>query len=94
MIPSANSQNGKVLRLLIDGQSRSAVQVCDGIGAHPATAITARIRDLRKIGIEISCTTEPRPGQKKAFVYRITGCPGYIREALEQEKFAKQQAAA
>lgn len=94
MIPSASSQNGKVLRLLIDGKPRSAVQVCAGIGVHPATAITARIRDLRKIGIEIACTTEPRPGRKTAFVYRLTSCPGYIREAIEQEKFAKRQEAA
>ena len=47
-LPKSNSLNGRVLFSLMDGIERSPREVCVALNIDLATAITARIRDLRK----------------------------------------------
>lgn len=47
-LPKANSLNAQVAFLLMDGVERSPREICLDLNRDLATAITARIRDLRK----------------------------------------------
>jgi len=52
---------------------------------HPDTEITARIRDIRKLGCTVACYNVPQGDGKQFWLYRIDYMPRVIRDALNEE---------
>jgi hypothetical protein len=49
------------------------------------TEITARIRDIRKLGCIVACYSVPQGDGKQLWLYRIDYMPRVIRDALYEE---------
>lgn len=90
-IPHKNSVAGKVLRLMLDGQARSKLQITDELGLHPAKEVTARLRDFRKPIIEggLDMKIDHHHHRDKAGnridVYRVAYAPRWVRDAVKAE---------
>lgn len=90
-IPSSNTLNGRILRLMIDGKQRSRLEIRQALGVHPDTEVTARIRDLRKPhngGVIMTCWNEANENGKQVYFYRLAWAPQAVREALANERVA------
>jgi len=86
-LPSINTNLGRVLRAMYIGGHMTAGEVRRKAGLHPDTAVTARIRDLRKIGCEVfhyslTHATDPR---KQIHKYWLRKVPFAMSQALKAE---------
>lgn len=59
-IPTYSSETGRLAFLMMDGVPRTRLDITREMGAHDAREVTARVRDLRKIGFTVSCSHERR----------------------------------
>lgn len=86
-LPAKHTNTGRVLRAMIGAGPLTAGEIRKRAKLHPDTAVTARIRDLRKIGIDVPCMSEPHPTDehKRVFRYQIARLPRKIREELNRE---------
>jgi len=85
-LPLKDSNLGKVLRAMHNAAPMSAGHIRRKAGLDPDTAVTARIRDLRKMGIDVSCHSRRELNGKHVWYYRIERMPGWIEDALKAEK--------
>lgn len=93
--PAANTNLGRVLRALYQGGHLTAGQVRVKAGLHPDTAVTARIRDLRKIGCEVYTYSFKHPvhDEKHVWKYWLRRVPVWMRRDLDKERGQTEQAA-
>ncbi|MCA9367536.1 hypothetical protein KC887_04740 [Candidatus Kaiserbacteria bacterium] len=69
-LPSANSRTGRVMFALLETRAMTRLDINQAIGIHPGAECTARVRDLRKHGLSVSCSTDPN-SDKPLFYYAL-----------------------
>ena len=84
-LPSKHSNTGRVLRAMYNAGPMSAGAIRRKANMHPDTEITARIRDIRKLGCIVDCYSVPQGDGKQLWLYRIDYMPRVIRDALYEE---------
>lgn len=86
-LPGKDTNTGRVLRAMYGKDWLTAGEIRKAAGFHPDTAVTARIRDLRKIGIDVPCIHEAHPtdSHKQIYRYRIVRMPRRMLEELNRE---------
>lgn len=98
-IPHKNCVAGKVLRLMLDGQARSKLQITDELGLHPAKEVTARLRDYRKpigeggLDMRVEHHHHRDSNGNRVDVYRVAYAPLWVREAVKAELAEQGEAA-
>lgn len=85
MIPTPDTKLGSVLRAMAFSGPMTAGAIRRKARLAPDTAVTARIRDLRKMGCVVSCYSVPQGDGKQLWVYRMDYMPRSVREALVME---------
>lgn len=88
-LPSKQSKLGKVLRAMQSRETLSAKAVRLKAKLPTDTAVTARIRDLRKLGCAVACWSVLQPDRKRVWYYRLESMPGWVGEQLRAENRAK-----
>jgi len=84
-LPSQNSNTGRTLRAMHGAGPMTAGAIRRKANMHPDTEITARIRDIRKLGCLADCYSVPQGDGKQLWLYRIDYMPRVIRDALYEE---------
>ena len=84
-LPSQNSNTGRTLRAMHGAGPMTAGAIRRKANMHPDTEITARIRDIRKLGCLADCYSVPQGDGKQLWLYRIDYMPRVIRDALNAE---------
>jgi len=84
-LPSQNSNTGRTLRAMHGAGPMTAGAIRRKANMHPDTEITARIRDIRKLGCLADCYSIPQGDGKQLWLYRIDYMPRVIRDALNAE---------
>ena len=86
-LPGKHTNLGRVLRAMQGGQHMTAGQVRRAAGLHPDTAVTARIRDLRKLGCEVYTYSFKHPSteEKRVWKYWLRKMPAWMRRELRRE---------
>ena len=84
-LPSQNSNTGRTLRAMHGAGPTTAGAIRRKANMHPDTEITARIRDIRKLGCTVACYNVPQGDGKQLWLYRIDYMPRVIRDALYEE---------
>ena len=84
-LPSQNSNTGRTLRAMHGAGPMTAGAIRRKANMHPDTEITARIRDIRKLGCSVACYNIPQDDGKQLWLYRIYYMPRVIRDALNEE---------
>jgi len=84
-LPSQNSNTGRTLRAMHGAGPMTAGAIRRKANMHPDTEITARIRDIRKLGCIVACYNIPQGDGKQLWLYRIDYMPRVIRDALNAE---------
>jgi hypothetical protein len=84
-LPSKYSNTGRTLRAMHGAGPMTAGAIRRKAGFHPDTEITARIRDIRKLGCSVACYNVPQGDGKQLWLYRIDYMPRVIRDALNEE---------
>jgi len=84
-LPSQNSNTGRTLRAMHGAGPMTAGAIRRKANMHPDTEITARIRDIRKLGCTVACYNVPQGDGKQLWLYRIDYMPRVIRDALNEE---------
>lgn len=92
-LPSQHTKLGKVLRAMIDGGTMSAGQVRRRAKLAPDTAVTARIRDLRKMGLVVNCHGVRQLDGKTVYFYRVVHIPRWVCQELKNEQARAQLSA-
>lgn len=85
-LPTKNGNTGKVLRAMHNAGPMTAGHIRRKAGLAPDTAVTARIRDLRKMGIDVSCHSRRELNDKHVWYYRIERMPSWMEDELKAEK--------
>ena len=85
-LPLKDSNLGKVLRAMHNAAPMSAGHIRRKAGLAPDTAVTARIRDLRKMGIEVDCQSRRELAEKTVWYYQIERMPRWVSDALREEQ--------
>lgn len=85
MIPAPDTNLGRVLRAMAYAGPMTAGGIRIKAKLTADTAVTARIRDLRKMGCVVSCYNVPQGDGKQLWFYRMDYMPRYVREALAEE---------
>lgn len=87
-LPPNNTNLGRVLRAMINAGPMTSREVRKAARLPVDTAVTARIRDLRKMGIDVAAWSIPHPKDehKRIWLYRIVRMPRAIRRALNEER--------
>lgn len=70
-LPTKRSILSRVLCLMIDGKARTRWDVNRAIGVDPEKEVTARLRDLRKIGLKTECISSTNEDGKQLWYYRL-----------------------
>ena len=84
-LPSQNSNTGRTLRAMHGAGPMTAGAIRRKANMHPDTEITARIRDIRKLGCLADCYSVPQGDGEQLWLYRIDYMPRVIRDALYEE---------
>ena len=84
-LPSSTKNLGRVLRAMHGAGPMTAGAIRRKANMHPDTEITARIRDIRKLGCIVDCYSVPQGDGKQLWLYRIDYMPRVIRDALYEE---------
>ena len=84
-LPSKHSNTGRVLRAMYNAGPISAGAIRRKANFSTDTEITARIRDIRKLGCIVDCYIVPQGDGKQLWLYRIDYMPRVIRDALNAE---------
>ncbi len=86
-LPARDTNLGRVLRAMNSAGPLTAGEVRKRAGLAPDTAITARIRDLRKLGCVVLSYCEPHPTDphKRLWRYKIVAMPKWMRRELGRE---------
>jgi len=84
-LPSKHSNTGRVLRAMHGAGPMTAEAIRRKANFSTDTEITARIRDIRKLGCSVACYNVPQGDGKQIWLYRIDYMPRLIREALHKE---------
>ena len=86
-LPRNDTNTGRVLRAMINTGWLTAGDVRRRAKLSPDTEVTARIRDLRKIGVYVAGVSEPHPKDehRRLWKYRIVQLPGWVRKELNRE---------
>jgi hypothetical protein len=84
-LPSSTKNLGRVLRAMHGASPMTAGAIRRKANMHPDTEITARIRDIRKLGCTVACYNIPQGDGKQRWLYRIDYMPRVIRDALNEE---------
>jgi hypothetical protein len=92
MIPTSDTKLGSALRAMAFAGPMTAGGIRKKANLAPDTAVTARIRDLRKMGCVVSCYNVPQGDGKQLWYYRMDHMPEFVRKALTDEM--KRRAAA
>lgn len=92
-LPSRHTKLGKVLRVMVGGGTMSAGQVRRRAKLAPDTAVTARIRDLRKMGLVVNCHGIRQLDGKTVYFYRAVYVPKWVRQELQNEQVRAQLSA-
>jgi len=79
---------GRVLRVMHNAGPMSAGHIRRKAGLAPDTAVTARIRDLRKMGIDVPAYPTPHETDphKQVWHYKIERMPQWVEDALKDEQ--------
>jgi len=85
-LPLKDSNLGKVLRAMHNAAPMTAGHIRRKAGLAPDTAVTARIRDLRKMGIEVDCQGRRELTEKTVWYYQIERMPQWVEDALKDEQ--------
>jgi len=85
-LPLKDSNLGKVLRAMHNAAPMSAGHIRRKAGLDPDTAVTARIRDLRKMGIDVDCQGRRELNEKTVWYYQIERMPQWVEDALKDEQ--------
>lgn len=87
-LPGQHTNLGRVLRAMYRAGSLTAGGVRREAQLHPDTAVTARIRDLRKIGCDVFTYSLPHPTDehKRVWFYRLQRTPRWVRDGLRRER--------
>jgi len=85
-LPLKDSNLGKVLRAMHNAAPMSAGHIRRKAGLAPDTAVTARIRDLRKMGIDVDCQGRRELNEKTVWYYQIERMPQWVEDALKDEQ--------
>ena len=87
-LPMQTTNLGKVLRAMHNAGPMSAGHIRRKAGLHPDTAVTARIRDLRKMGLDVPAYPTPHETDphKRVWHYKIERMPRWVDDALRAEK--------
>lgn len=97
-LPAKDTNLGRVLRTMEGTGWLTSGEVRKNAGLHPDTAVTARIRDLRKMGCVVPSASLPHPTKKykRVWLYRLHWAPRWVRDGLraEREKMASMERAA
>lgn len=90
-IPHKDTVAGRVLRLMLDGQARSKLQITEELGLHPAKEVTARLRDYRKpvgeggLDMKVVHHFHRDNNGNRIDVYRVAYAPKWVRDAVRGE---------
>jgi len=92
ILPAPDTKLGSVLRAMAFAGPMTAGGIRTKAKLAPDTAVTARIRDLRKMGCVVSCYNVPQGDGKQLWYYRMDHMPSFVVDALTKE--AKRRIAA
>ena len=84
-LPGKHSNTGRVLRAMYCSGPMTAGNIRRKAQFITDTEITARIRDIRKLGCSVACYNIPQDDGKQLWLYRIYYMPRVIRDALNEE---------
>ena len=84
-LPSQNSNTGRTLRAMHGAGPMTAGAIRRKANFSTDTEITARIRDIRKLGCLADCYSVPQGDGEQLWLYRIDYMPRVIRDALYEE---------
>ena len=84
-LPASTTNLGRALRAMHGAGPMTAGAIRRKANMHPDTEITARIRDIRKLGCIVACYNIPQGDGKQLWLYRIDYMPRVIRDALNAE---------
>jgi len=84
-LPASTTNLGRALRAMHGAGPMTAGAIRRKANMHPDTEITARIRDIRKLGCLADCYSVPQGDGKQLWLYRIDYMPRVIRDALYEE---------
>jgi len=84
-LPGIDTNLGRTLRTMHGAGPMTAGAIRRKAGFHADTEITARIRDIRKLGCSVACYNVPQGDGKQVWLYRIDYMPRVIRDALNEE---------
>ena len=90
-LPMKDTNLGRVLRAMHNAAPMSAGHIRRKAGLAPDTAVTARIRDLRKMGIDVDCQGRRELNEKTVWYYQIERMPQWVSDALREERKREQQ---
>jgi len=95
-LPAKETNLGRVLRAMHGAGPMTSGGIRKKANLAPDTAVTARVRDLRKMGIGVTSFSTPHPisENKRLWYYKVTYLPKTIREALADEQSRERVGAA
>ena len=85
ILPAPDTNLGRVLRAMAYAGPMTSGGVRVKARLLPDTEVTARIRDLRKMGCVVSCYSVPTGRRKQLWFYRMDYMPDAVRDALANE---------
>ena len=84
-LPASTTNLGRALRAMHGAGPMTAGAIRRKANFSTDTEITARIRDIRKLGCLADCHSVPQGDGKQLWLYRIDYMPRVIRDALNEE---------
>jgi len=84
-LPASTTNLGRALRAMHGAGPMTAGAIRRKANFSTDTEITARIRDIRKLGCTVACYNVPQGDGKQIWLYRIDYMPRVIRDALNEE---------
>ena len=84
-LPASTTNLGRALRAMHGAGPMTAGAIRRKANFSTDTEITARIRDIRKLGCLADCYSVPQGDGKQLWLYRIDYMPRVIRDALYEE---------
>ena len=84
-LPASTTNLGRALRAMHGAGPMTAGAIRRKANFSTDTEITARIRDIRKLGCLVDCYSVPQGDGKQLWLYRIDYMPRVIRDALNEE---------
>jgi len=84
-LPAKETNLGRVLRAMHGAGPMTSGGIRKKANFSTDTEITARIRDIRKLGCTVACYNIPQGDGKQLWLYRIDYMPRVIRDALYEE---------